>query len=88
MKILNIFHFYAYHILTEGVVIFVIKIDGFLNILCHLESILLFGGMSLSMGRKYLGNTDEFLRVIGEAPCPLLFGCAELLIMYHIFIQG
>ena len=51
MKILDLGHLYAYHILTEGVTIFEIKIDGFLGISFHLESILVFDGVYLSMVR-------------------------------------
>ena len=40
------------------------KIDGFLDILLKIESILLFDGVMISIGRKDLGNTDEIIGVL------------------------
>ena len=42
LEIIGVFHFYDYIILPEGVSIFLIKLDLFLYIVYHLESIILF----------------------------------------------
>ena len=49
LKILDMVHFYAYHILTEGVTLLLIKIYGYLEITWNIYSIIVFGGMYLSL---------------------------------------
>ena len=39
-----------------------------LEILSHLDFIIVFGGMSLSLGTKSLEHTNELLGDIGEVP--------------------
>ena len=58
-------NFISYFILIEGVTILVIKIDGLLNIPQNLDSVIVLDAMPLSLGRKYLGHTNELLGIIG-----------------------
>ena len=65
-----------------------IKIYGFLDIMWHLDSMLVFGGISLSLSRKYLEYTDKILRILGEAPFPLPPESVEELIVSLICGKG
>ena len=53
MKTLSILHLYAYHILIEVVAVFHIKLEGLLEKLCNLDTVLLFNTIFLSLGSKY-----------------------------------
>ena len=67
-------HFPTYHILPEGVAVFLIKLDGPLGTLCNLDTTLVFDGVSLSTSRKDIGPTKKLLRILVEAPFPLTIG--------------
>ena len=54
-------HFPTYHVLPEGVAVFLIRFDGSLETLWNLDSILVFDNMSLSMSRNDIGHTEKFL---------------------------
>ena len=56
----------AYCVFPESVVILLIKLDGFLGIICQLEPILVFGGMYIILDIKDIGNIYKLLRIIGE----------------------
>ena len=70
-------HFLTYHVLPEGVAVFLIRFDGYLETFWKLDSILVFDNVSLSMSRNDIGNTDKLLRILGEAPLPLYIGRIE-----------
>ena len=77
LKTINLGHFCAYCTLTAGVEVLLTKIYGFLENLCHFDSILIFDGMYIFIGRNNTGNTDEILSIIGEAPFPLTLSVEE-----------
>ena len=54
-------HFSPYHVLPEGVAVFLIKLYGSIGILCNLDTILVFDVVYLSMSRKDIGHTKNFL---------------------------
>ena len=64
-------HFPTYHVLPEGVAVFLIKLYGSLEMLCNLDTTLVFDGVSLSMSRKDIGPTKKLLRILVEAPYDL-----------------
>ena len=70
-------HFPTYHVLPEGVAVFLIRFDGYLETFWNLDSILVFDNVSLSMSRNDIGNTDKLLRILGEAPLPIYIGLVE-----------
>ena len=74
-------HFLAYCILPEGVTIIIIKLDGLLKILWHLDSILLIDGVLLSIGSRDLGHPNELLGVLVEEPFQPTLGRFEYLII-------
>ena len=51
-----------------------IKLDGLLNILRHLDYILVFCGEPISLGSKYLAHSNELLDIFGEANLTLPLG--------------
>ena len=73
---------------SRGFYNFLDKLDGFLDIFCHLESIPLFDGVYTSMVIKYLGHTYELIRVLGEAPFPIPFGWVEYPIISCIGLKS
>ena len=54
----------------------------------HLKYTLEFGGMSLSLGIKYLVHPDKLLGILVEAPFPLDLGCVEETILFFIGRKG
>ena len=74
LKILDLVHLFAYCILSEDFAILMIKIDDLLNIPRILYSILIFDRVPLSLGRKYLGYTNEIIGIIGEVALSIPLG--------------
>ena len=60
LKTFDMGNVHAYQIPSEGVAILLIKLYFLLEILGCIVSILVFGGMSFSMGIKYLQHPDDF----------------------------
>ena len=77
MEIFVLGHFLTYHVLPQGVAVFLIRFDGYLETFWNLDDILVFDSVSLSMSRNDIGHTDKLLRIIGEAPLPLSIGRFE-----------
>ena len=88
MNIFVLGHFPTYHVLPEGVAVFLIRFDGFLETFWNLDSILVFDNMSLSMSRNDIGNTDKLLSIFGEAPLPIYIGRVEEPIISSIDGKG
>ena len=65
-----------------------IKLDGFLELLCNLDFILLFDVISFSTSRKDIGYTDKLLRIIGEAPLTLKIGRVDDTIISFIYSKS
>ena len=64
------------------------KLDDLFNIPGKIDSILVLYIVTLSMGRKDLGNTYELLGVIGEAPLPFPLGHVKDLMISFIGGKG
>ena len=77
MEIFVLCHFPTYHVLPEGVSVFLIIFDSPVETFWNLESILVFDNVSLSMSRNDIGHTEKLLRILGEAPLPLYIGRVE-----------
>ena len=77
MEIFVLGHFLTYHVLPEGVAVFLIRFGGSLETFWNLDYIPIFDNVSLSMSRNGIGNTDKILRILGEAPLPLSIGRVE-----------
>ena len=77
-------HLPTYHVLPEGVAVFLGNFDGSLEILWNLDSIIDFDNVSLIMSRNDIGHTDKILRIFGEAPLPLSIGRVEGPIIFCI----
>ena len=86
--ILDIVCFYAYPVHPGSVTILLIKLYDLIIILWHLDYVILFYVMPLSMGSRDIVNTDENFSIIGEAPWPLPIGCVEYPIVSHIGKNG
>ena len=50
----------------------------------QLESIIVFGGVYLILGRKFHGSIDGIIRIIGWTPLPISLGNIEDTIIYRI----
>ena len=70
-------HFPTYHVLPEGVAVFLIKLDASLEILCNLDTILVFDGVSYIISIKDIICTKKLRRVLVEATLPLPIGRVE-----------
>ena len=57
----------VYLVLPKCVATILIKLDGFLNINCKIDSILIFYGMQMSMYIKYIGNNDKLIGILCKA---------------------
>ena len=77
MIIIDLGNLSEYCFPTEGDKIFLIKLDGLLSIAWHLDSILLFCGVSIILRIKYFGYPDEILRTIGEMSFSFPLGRVE-----------
>ena len=74
---LDLVHLSAYYILSEGVLILLIKLYGFLKITWQPKSIPVFGGMSFSLDSKYIGNPNTIIMIICEVPLLIILDHIE-----------
>ena len=84
-EIFYMFHFLVYFILPECVTLLMIKLDVLLKIMQNLDPMLVLGVVTLSMGRKYLGNPHAVIGILGDAPFPLPIGIVEESIISYIY---
>ena len=63
-------------------------IEVLLEVSWHLQPILVFYGLPLSIGRKDLGHYETFLGIIGYMPFPIPLGSVENLIISFWGIKG
>ena len=64
------------------------KMDGLLDIKCHLESAHVFCVRYISMGIKYLRNFDRLIIILGETILPLPSDHVEKLTVSYIAGRG
>ena len=88
MKILDLGHLNAYRILREDVTILLVKVDVLLDISWHLDPILIFDGVPLSLEIKFIEHTDKLLRNLGYIPFPIPLGHVEDIIISFIGVKG
>ena len=88
MEIFVLVYLLTYYVLPEGADVFLIKLDGPLEILLNLDSICVFDHVYLSIIRNNIGPIDKLLMILGEAPFPLSIGCVEEPIISFIDIKG
>ena len=89
-------HFCIYHILLDSVSIRLIQIDGFLDISCNLDFILVFNGVFLSIFIKGILHFNLLLIILSEFNYPLplwhiddiIFSCIGIKGKFSIFLDG
>ena len=88
LEILDLGHCLAYCILTYGVTILMIKLDGLLKIPRNFEFILVIDIVPLSLGITDIEHPNKLLGILGQVPFPLPLGSVKELIISCIGYKG